>query len=41
MSLYIYACEEKLNENLNHTNEEEVQSYIDALNKVAIVSKLI
>lgn len=38
MSLY-NACEEKLNKNLNHTNEEEVQSYIDALNKVAIVSK--
>lgn len=38
MSLY-NACEEKLNKNPNHTNEEEVQSYIDALNKVAIVSK--
>lgn len=38
MSLY-NACEEKLNKNPNHINEEEVQSYIDALNKVAIVSK--
>ena len=38
MSLY-NACEEKLNKKTNHINEEEVQSYIDALNKVAIVSK--